>query len=223
MARLGVRKGRRHQRFVEDSVLTKLLAHFTDSNISQDVLPLTYGFYGVDSNCFKLSYAGETMVFEAIEDPDDGYRSYLKCIERPETSTEFNCVFPNTPIAYVNIRKVSSMDGFDGWQFFVGDHIWLEIGTDFLDDYYPCFIFRYQPDRNYVIDYEPLHVRGQIMHMMDIVEDTKHKLDKVLEHLSSLERNFSMAEAERLLQLAESENELKFLIDDIETLMDLAE
>jgi hypothetical protein len=223
MARFGMGRGRRRERniYEEPPVLDKLLAHFTDGS-NEEVLPLTYGLYGVDVNCFKLSYGGETMIFEALEDPEDGYRSCLKCVERPGIAREHGLVFPNAHVALVSIRKVS--DGyFDGWEFFNGDHVWLKVGTDNCDDYYPYFVFQYEPDRNYTVDYEPVHTRGQIGYMIDLVANTERSLVEVTERLRVLNQNFSMELAEELMNLVENTSGLKFLIGEVETLMDLGE
>jgi hypothetical protein len=103
-----------------------------------DWLNGTYSFYGVCHNEFKLN----DQVWEAIEDPDDGYRSYLGSIEKKDSNGIF---FPD-PLAQVHLthedngnRDVYRLtDMNDG-------HIWLEFGTDDTDDYYPYFVFEYHP------------------------------------------------------------------------------
>lgn len=101
--------------------------------------PDVYAFYGVFQNYFKLG----SVVFEAVEDGSDGYRSYLETIalaSPPDTS-----IFFKQPIAYVAIR-----DGDNGYELYSPDtdHIWLTVGTEYDDSgYYPCFIFRYTPDK----------------------------------------------------------------------------
>jgi hypothetical protein len=99
-----------------------------------------YRFYGVDGNMFKLN----TTVLEAVEDESDGYRSYLGSIEnRPNAS---RTIFFKRALDTVEVQ-----DGDDsecsGWKLVsVKDgHVWLEVGTDTTDDYYPCFVFRYNP------------------------------------------------------------------------------
>ena len=39
---------------------------------------------------------------------------------------------------------------FTGWVLtdVESDHVWLTVGTDYGEDYYPCFMFDYQPDPN---------------------------------------------------------------------------
>lgn len=106
-------------------------------------------FYGVDNNCFKLGDA----VYEALEDEDDGYRSYLRSINVTQTE---GLIFFSQPLARVRVVVAGSEARF-GWSPYeprssfyvlrdvVDGHVWLCIGTDGSDDYYPLFVFEYQP------------------------------------------------------------------------------
>ncbi len=99
-------------------------------------------FYGVDNECFKL----EQFVFEAVEDPDDGYRSCMQEV-RMKDDTE-GLIFFTTPLARVRVTENSdSVDDFDGYALVdVKDgHEWLVFGTSESSDYYPSFIFCYTP------------------------------------------------------------------------------
>lgn len=105
-------------------------------------------FYGVDGYAFKLG----DQVFEAVEDPSDGYRSYLGSIELAKTD---GLIFFDQPLDMVTVRAVRTDDhgrhtGFDGYEMIsVADgHVWLRIGTEDWDDYYPLFIFEYHPRSN---------------------------------------------------------------------------
>ena len=100
--------------------------------------PDVYAFYGVNGNSFKLG----SVIFEAIEDPDDGYRSYLETI-RITTKGHFH----KRPLAYVQILSTST-EVYEGYILYSPDtnHIWLRVGTDNIDDYYPYFVFNYIPD-----------------------------------------------------------------------------
>lgn len=104
----------------------------------EDLVGQTVSFFGVNCNCFKLG----NQVFEAIEDEDNGYRSYLQSVE----VAQGNIVFPQHKLARVRVEEFC--DGyFDGYRL-VGvtdGHEWLRFGTDNIDDYYPGFIFYYQP------------------------------------------------------------------------------
>jgi len=41
----------------------------------------------------------------------------------------------------------SNDEFFEGYEFrdIEDGHMWLKIGTDYADEYYPCFVFRYTP------------------------------------------------------------------------------
>lgn len=96
----------------------------------------TFKFYGVCDTTFKL----DDVVWQAIEDPQDGYRSMMEKIGRVESIS--NLTFSSVPFATVQVRKndLNGYDLVDG-----AEHIWLSMGTDNGDSYYPCFVFRYSP------------------------------------------------------------------------------
>jgi len=98
-----------------------------------------FDFYGVDNNCFKL----DDVVYEAIEDEDDGLRSMLGCVEVSDAKGK---IFFQTPVGRIVIEKVDD-DGFDGYRLtdLHDGHCWLRFGTDNYDDYYPMFRFDYTP------------------------------------------------------------------------------
>lgn len=100
---------------------------------------IEYEFYGVHNNYFKL---GE-CIFEAIEDPDDGYRSYLQSIPLLDNREieRLNKYFFKFPLALVEVTKD------EDFTYLVdkNNHFWLTIGTDNTDDYYPYFVFTYEP------------------------------------------------------------------------------
>ena len=112
-------------------------------------------FYGAGVDSFNV----DGIVFEVLEDSDDGYRSSLGGVILAKGNDE---VFFRTPIARVKLhefnegdRSIRSEDndsqwrdgGCEGYQLIdVEDgHIWLEFGTDMYDGYYPCFYFQYNP------------------------------------------------------------------------------
>lgn len=125
-----------------------------DNKFPKDVLNSLlgekYDFYGVDGNSFCIGRSGSRMVLEALEDPDDGYRSYFGCFR----TTAVDKIFFGAPIAEVVFRVHQDDDDaderFSGWvlQDAATGHVWLKVGTDHRDDYYPCFTFDYYPDRS---------------------------------------------------------------------------
>jgi len=106
-------------------------------------------YYGADEgdNTFKV----DGIVFKALEDPDDGYRSYLSTIDYTD---EHNSIFFRSPLALVRIETydVTAEDKYlnqanQGYRLVdvVDGHVWLKFGTHNYDDYYPMFIFSHYP------------------------------------------------------------------------------
>ena len=108
----------------------------------------TYDLYGVDGTCVKLN----DMVFEFLEDPDDGYRSHLGAVRISNDNRE-HIFFPN-PVATIKLikKELTEIDhhgqgGFRGYNLVdVKDgHTWAEMGTGNTQDYYPYFVVRWHP------------------------------------------------------------------------------
>ena len=110
-------------------------------------------YYGADGG--ECEFKIDSMVFKVLEDPDDGYRSYLGTIEYAADSE--GIFFPN-PIARVKIESFEDETSTDPEDFtgsgtcegyrlidIEDDHVWLEFGTANTSDYYPYFIFRHIP------------------------------------------------------------------------------
>lgn len=105
-----------------------------------------FRFYGVDNNWYKL----DDTVWEAEEDESDGYRSYLQSIQLVENPQEEKLIFPDVPLAFVQVHEVDNAqrnDNFKGWALVdIKDNwVWLKVGTDYSDSYYPHFVFEYHP------------------------------------------------------------------------------
>jgi hypothetical protein len=98
-------------------------------------------FYGVDCNVFCIGKSGERFAFEAVEDENDGYRSMLEELRPVPVDGH---IFSKTPIARVVVEDCPELSGYRLRQA-AAPHVWLELGTDYSDDYYPMFIFRYTP------------------------------------------------------------------------------
>jgi hypothetical protein len=108
-----------------------------------DLVGKKFSFYGVDNNSFRLGTldTGELLTYEAIEDPSDGYRSYLASVV---IQNSLGLIFFSNPIASVVIEETDKGD-FKGFELkdIEDNHVWLRFGTDNCDDYYPYFIFQY--------------------------------------------------------------------------------
>lgn len=97
-------------------------------------------FYGIFQNMFKL----DDLVFEALEDPDDGYRSSLDTILVRKTSHKFL----RKPLAKVTLTCEDNGMHYIFNLVDENNHIWLSIGTVHNDAYYPYFVFEYYPDKD---------------------------------------------------------------------------
>ena len=112
-------------------------------------------YYGADAASHIFNIDG--IIFEVLEDPDDGYRSHLGPIEY---SGIHSSIFFKTPIATVQIEEFKEEYSNDngakstwspqldqGYRLvdIIDGHIWLEFGTGNYDDYYPYFMFRHTP------------------------------------------------------------------------------
>lgn len=103
-----------------------------------------WDFYGVDGNTFCLGKGDTKIALEAIEDENDGYRSYFGCF----SVSSLDKIFFGVPLARVRARETmtgSGYDKFEGWELVdvKSDHVWLRVGTNNTDDYYPFFTFDY--------------------------------------------------------------------------------
>ena len=117
-----------------------------------------FDFHGAQDNLVRLN----NVVYEFLEDPDDGYRSHLGAV-RITSASEHTGFFPNS-IATVILVSTDNKESwpdewtppvtdkycdapFQGFYFIDSDdyHIWAQIGTEYHDSYYPCFTTHYCP------------------------------------------------------------------------------
>ena len=110
----------------------------------KELVGQVFKFYGVGGlNEFKL---GPT-VYEAMEDENDGYRSALEDVVVVVAPTNH---YPKERIALVRVEEADDVRGIRLVDVCTG-HIWLTVGTDDYEDWYPCFVFRYEPDPSRVV------------------------------------------------------------------------
>jgi hypothetical protein len=86
-----------------------------------------------DINCFQLG----TVIFEVIEDEEDGYRSSMEEVAIVSNNNSSNNFLDDVIINSPNIGYTLNSKTID--------HQWLEFGTGNADDYYPFFIFNWNP------------------------------------------------------------------------------
>ena len=113
-------------------------------NIEQ-LLGQTVDFFGVDNNvfCVRPTSSATRLAFEAVEDEDDGYRSMLEDLCQVQIKGH---IFFREPVAKVIVERDQ---GLEGYRLVDAEtlHVWLRVGTDREDNYYPCFRFEYDPPK----------------------------------------------------------------------------
>lgn len=129
-------------------------------NDIKQLLGRRVGFCGVDNHTFCFDIDGEKVAFEAVENPDDGYRSMMEDVK---TVPVEGGVYHKRPFAEVVVEEYEglppgSMDmpdeRFEGYVLIDADdpsHVWLTFGTHWLDNYYPIFYFEYTPKQGTVL------------------------------------------------------------------------
>ena len=140
----------------QDTTMEMAQTHFLN------LAGLDLDYYGCDEadNTFKV----DDIVFKVLEDPDDGYRSYLGTVDYTRDHRDRpRAIFFSQPVAKVKIVpfvidpetdvSLGSRGEIKGYQLIdsADGHCWLEIGTDYKDDYYPCFIFRHSPKEENIV------------------------------------------------------------------------
>lgn len=98
-------------------------------------------------DCSVCRFRLDGVVYVAIEDPNDGYRSSMRSLVVANDATMKN-VFPAIEVVgkhrtideYGNEHDVLEL--VDG----ITDRVVLEVGTDSTDDYYPSFVASFHPE-----------------------------------------------------------------------------
>lgn len=120
------------------------LHNLTGVDVSEESIKEEYG----DSyeNCSVLRFCLDGVVYVAIEDPNDGYRS---CMRQLKTSRKkIKNSFP--AVSVIGIYKTESSWGNSSdililYNCSNGQKI-LEVGTENTDDYYPSFVAHFNPE-----------------------------------------------------------------------------
>ena len=102
-----------------------------------------WGDHYEDANVVRFVLDGKT--YKAIEDPDDGFRSYCKELEVCD-----EVVSNNFPLQKVmgKMKDNSTYEVNDVIQFIdvVTGKVVLEVGTDNIDDFYPYCVMNWSPE-----------------------------------------------------------------------------
>jgi len=95
-----------------------------------------------DCNVFRFVLDGKT--YKAIEDPSDGYRSYLRALEVTDEPVQYNFP-PQKVIGKMKANEEYSQNDVIEFYDATTNDLVLAIGTDNYNDYYPCCILDWRP------------------------------------------------------------------------------
>lgn len=96
--------------------------------------------YGYKEDVNIVRFVIDGITYKAIEDPDDGYRSYLSDLET-SNETVSNIFEPHKVIV-----KVKEGEDIIEFTDSVTNKVVLEIGTDTSCDYYPFCVMYWRPE-----------------------------------------------------------------------------
>lgn len=106
--------------------------------------PATFVWSGAtDCNYIKFRLDGVTYI--AIENPDDGYRTFIEEIQVVDEDCEIK--LPNIDVR-CTMRpdtSIEKMDVLEFWDFKTKLCV-LAVGTQNIDDYYPLAVMEYYPE-----------------------------------------------------------------------------
>lgn len=93
-----------------------------------------YVIFMLDGNCYKIE-----------EDPSDGWRSYAKDVEEYPGTLSRRCILPY-PIKVVCCMDDNTSNYILNFIDAGNGKVFLSIGTERPDDWYPCCRFEYHPE-----------------------------------------------------------------------------
>lgn len=112
------------------------------SGLDTDIIESTDPWY---ENANAIYFILDGVTYKAVEDPSDGYRSYLGSIEVVEKEIK-NTFPPQKVIGTMKPDDTYSLNDTIQFVDVVTGKIVLEIGTDNHDDYYPMCVLEWHPE-----------------------------------------------------------------------------
>jgi hypothetical protein len=97
-------------------------------------------------DCEVCRFRLDGVVYSAIEDPDDGYRSHMNDLIINELDDMTNAFEPIEVLCrYRDKGDYGSIDDILELVDTSTSKVVLEVGTSNTDDYYPCFVASFDP------------------------------------------------------------------------------
>lgn len=107
--------------------------------------------FDYDKDCIVWGMDGK--IYMAIEDINDGYRSSLGLIfvadgDMYELSSYPEFINRNVIVRHVTKSEYYGVSDIVEFIDIETGHLWMRLGTDNIDDYYPSFIAQWYPMEN---------------------------------------------------------------------------
>ena len=123
-----------------------ILFHF------HNLIGLEGTYEGADEQ--ELVFKFDNILWQAKEDELDGYRSMLDYVVYADSDTK-NKFIGHKNLANVILENIDDTEDGGNFAGYVlkdtsDDHIWLRIGTNYIDEWYPCIVFQHAPKENNV-------------------------------------------------------------------------
>lgn len=104
----------------------------------------TYG--DVFEDCQICRFRLDGIVYLAIEDPDDGYRSYMRDLKTDESAIMKNVFDPIDVVCHHRTKNRCDNDDILEVINKKTGKVILEVGIGNYDDYYPYFVANFRPE-----------------------------------------------------------------------------
>lgn len=102
--------------------------------------------YGRSVQCNVVYFALDGITYKVIENPDDGYRSYLDSIEISTHVPKYSFEGVKVLVHEKDVPRFGSRIDIIVFRDVVTSKPILEVGTDYSDGYYPVCIMDYTPE-----------------------------------------------------------------------------
>lgn len=125
--------------------LKNLVGDHVFSGIETGTRKFEHEWGGPDERNY-VKFILDGVTYMAVEDPDDGYRSYmeeLKIVDEPCKTK-----LPDIPVRCEHVSSGLYNCTNDLLEFYdkTNNKLFLVIGTENTDDYYPYCLFKYEPE-----------------------------------------------------------------------------
>jgi len=101
--------------------------------------------YGVYEDCGVVRFVIDGKTYKAIEDPDDGYRSYLSELGVTDEKV-VNSFSPQKVVGKMKDDCGGEKNNVIQFIDAVTGKVVLEVGTEDTDDYYPYCVIHWSPE-----------------------------------------------------------------------------